>query len=148
DERAGMQLDADQQLRVLPPCEPGELSPVRQAGLLPLALVVALEVRQPPAGGESRTHVARAAGEPEHAIDAELGGEQDRLAELHVVAARELTVRVGGVAPRVQRSDAESALLDACPPALAPRRVGQEQPPVAMRRRGVAAASELEVGNG
>ena len=60
----------------------------------------------------------------------------------------DLGIRVERVSPGVQRGDAEPALLDPAPPLLAGRRVAQEQAPIAMCRRRVAAASQLEVGDG
>ena len=60
DERPRMQLDAEHQLGMLPPCELRDLGPVRTAGLVPLPLVLSLEVREPAAGGEAWTDVARA----------------------------------------------------------------------------------------
>src|SRR2546421_2056811 len=60
DESARMQLDADQDLRVLAVREVRDLRPVRRPDLLPLPLVLALEVRQPAPGGEARPYVAGA----------------------------------------------------------------------------------------
>ncbi len=58
DGRPGVQLDADLDVRVLLGRERGELRPVGNDGLLPLAVVHSLQVRQPAAGAEHRGVVA------------------------------------------------------------------------------------------
>ena len=84
DRGAWMELQADQQLRILSRRKFRDLGPVGLYPLVPLPLVDRLEIRQPPAAREMRRAVAnrarRTSGESHNAVHAEQRRKPDRVA--------------------------------------------------------------------
>ena len=146
--RAGVKLDADQQLRVLTPRELGGPLPVGSGDVLPLSLADAGEVRQPATRVEVGRVIARRAGRTTghryHTVDAEGGREPHGVAQLLVVTARDRGVRIERIAGDIERRDGKAPVFDSGRPFTPGRVVAQKARGVAVRRGREAADADLE----
>src|SRR5215469_14750032 len=124
--RPRMKFEAYQEVRVLGRGEGRETGPVRRDCLLPLLLVHILQVGQPAAGPEMWHPIPRsrrrAAGHPDHTVDAEHRCQPDGIAQVSVVLAGYLLVGMQRVAPGIERPDAQSMRRDQVEPCGPARR--------------------------
>ena len=121
--------------------------PVGDQLLIPLPIQNGKEILRPraghPVGVLGFLAVAGTAGEGDDRIDTHLFRQQNRIAEISVVACRQFPVGVQGVAVRRQGADLHVILFEECHEGVILCRVSQQLFGVAVRLAGVAARAEL-----